>query len=420
VAAVLAVLGGCGGGDLLDPYPVQVDLTAGAALVTVSSGLEGERIPAVLDTMAPITILDGFVPGEPIPSARRRKVDLTLYAGSGDAAIPRAEFLGVSAFELHPCSDESGYCQFGLDANLTQFRAIVGADVMARGAVRFDVPASAVTFFPDIAGDDDARGRACDAVFPSPFAGGGTLTLAGSEVVFSGTRVALGACLHFDVTQPNELDRGADALFVLSTGIGISVLSESAYERYRVRVGDAGLAPALGDLSTGRLHLPSGELTARLGTVTRVALVGQGSDQRGPCQEVYANHVLSVNGCRDTASPVSPCPCSDDRTFCSTAATIELADSFPVAVISDLAPLLQALRDELRPSYPEVDGILGLGALGATSLDIDYHNQRMLARCADGTNCATRPEVRSLNKLSEIAACLGSTDTGVTGPPPAR
>lgn len=408
---------GCGGGDLIDPFPVSIDTASGAALLTASAGLDGERIPAVLDTMAPITIVDGFVPGEPVPSPRRRQIDLAVYAGTGDSAIPRAEFLGVSAFEIHPCPDGGAFCELGVDDSRTQFRAIVGADVMSRGAVRFDLPASSVTFFPDIAGDDEARGRACDAVFPSPFTGGGTLTLGGAEVVFSSSRIAIGTCLHYDATRSQA---GADMLMVLSTGVTISLLSESAYERYRARVGDAGQAPALGDLPPGEVHLPSGTIAARMGTVTRAALVGEGSDERGPCQEVYANHVLSANACRAADPPVTPCPCADGRTFCSTAAVIELDRSFPIAVISDLDPLLQALRDELRPEYPEVDGILGLGALAPTSIDVDYRNSRVLARCDDPTECAARPAVRSLDKLREIAACIGDDGGVVTAPAPVR
>lgn len=413
VSILVLGLNGCGSGDLIDPFPMSIDVSSGAAMLTVSAGLEGERIPAVLDTMSPITIIDGFVQGEPVPSPRRRQTDLALYAG----AVPRAEFLGVSAFEIHPCPDRSAYCELGVGDSRAQFRAIVGADVLSRGAVRFDLPASTVTFFPDIAGDDESRGRACAAVFPSPFSGGGTLTLGGSEVDFSSSRIALGACLHYDVSRR---DSGADVLMVLSSGISVSVLSESAYERYRERVGDAAMAPALGNLPPGQVHMPSGTVAARMGTITRAALVGEGSDERGPCQELYANHVLSANGCRDPDAPVRPCPCADDRTFCSTAATVELDRAFPVAVISDLDPLLQALRNELRPQYPEVDGILGLGALAPTSVDIDYPNQRVLFQCEDDSQCTARPEVRSLNTLPEIAACVGGPADPVAAPTRAR
>jgi hypothetical protein len=254
-------------------------------------------------------------------------------------------------------------------------------------------------------------------VFPSPFSGGGTLTLGGSEAEFSSSRVALSACLHYDVASSSS---GADVLMVLSSGISVSVLSESAYERYRQRVGDAGMAPALADLPPGQVHLPSGTVAARMGTITRAALVGEGSDERGPCQEVYANHVLSVDGCRDPTAPVRPCPCADGDTFCSTAATVELDRTFPVAVISDLDPLLQALRNELRPRYPEVDGILGLGALAPTSVDIDYRNSRLLFRCEDQSECTARPEVRSESTLPEIAACLAGPGDPVTAPAGAR
>ncbi|MGH8794310.1 MAG: M50 family metallopeptidase, partial [Stackebrandtia sp.] len=44
---------------------------------------------------------------------------------------------------------------------------------------------------------------------------------------------------------------------------------------------------------------------------------------------------------------------------------LEMGGSVRVAVIDDTSPLLQALRAEIRPEGPEIDGILGAAALAA-------------------------------------------------------
>jgi hypothetical protein len=407
ILAILLLAAACGTADSeIDPYPVSVDVSDGPLMIATSPGLDGSQIDAVIDTLSPITVLDPFVPGEPEAAPRRRQTDLVLYSGTGDTAIPRLSFAGVSTFELHPCTGVDGLCQLGVGDDTRPVRAILGADVLSRFAVRVDVPQSTIRLFPDIAGSNAARGRACEAVLDNPFAGGGTLVLGGSEVQFTGNRIAIGSCLHYDVDQPEQTDRGTDALFILSTGIAISVLSESSYDRYAAQVDDAAIAPALADLPETTLYMPSGGTLGRLGQISRLALVGEGSVERGPCQELYANHILATNQCEAAEDPVAPCPCANNQTFCSTAAAVEIERSFPVVVVDDLDPLLQALRDELRPNYPEVDGVLALSAVAPLSFDVDYPNGRLLVRCSSDAGCQARPAVRSRDRLPEIAACL--------------
>ena len=77
-------------------------------------------------------------------------------------------------------------------------------------------------------------------------------------------------------------------------------------------------------------------------------------------------------------------------------AIVELAPAagLDVLVISDANPTLQALRTELRPDQPEVDGILGTNALRDLELDVDYpHNRaaRALHRTDGSAGCVTRP-----------------------------
>ena len=69
---------------------------------------------------------------------------------------------------------------------------------------------------------------------------------------------------------------------------------------------------------------------------------------------------------------------------------------------------LQALRTELRPDRPEVDGILGANALHQAEIDIDYVNDRMLARCtAAAPACQARPEIIRAADRTQINGCLG-------------
>jgi hypothetical protein len=49
-----------------------------------------------------------------------------------------------------------------------------------------------------------------------------------------------------------------------------------------------------------------------------------------------------------------------------------MSGAIPVAVIADDEPFLQGLRFDVRPEGPEVDGLIGAGALGRSRVEIDY------------------------------------------------
>jgi len=392
--------------DLYDPYPVPVDLTTGPVLVRASSGRNGTPYVAVVDTLSPMTVVDDFEPGTPSDSTRRQ-VDLVIRDQS-QPPISRWLFPQVSTIDTHPCEDTESLCQVGLGSATSRIRSIIGADLLGRGAVSFDMPESQMRFFPDVAGENGDRGRACQAVFVSPFAGGGTLIVGGADVTYPARRIALGVCIHYDAEEADPLRRGAPGLLVVSTGLGTTLLSQSAYDRYAALVDDPAIAPPRSSLPITDLYLPQGRVEVRLGNITRIALVGEGSDQRGPCRELYANHIMSAStdGCKARGLEDDACPCTDSRNFCSTAAAVEIDRDIPVAIVSDLEPFLQALRDELRPKLPELDGILGTNALAPLRFDVDYKNERAIATCQDPDSCTVRPAVRNKNAVEEIAHCL--------------
>jgi hypothetical protein len=403
-------------------YPIPVDTGSGPVLVNLRTGAQEPVITATVDTLSPLTIIDSAVPGLAVPDQRRRSLELTLLAsgtdmdsGMGVEPIPRARFQGVSTLDLHVCGEGSstveGYCQVGPGDAPRDIQGILGADLLAKNAVRFDFRERLMSFFPDIAGSNEDRSELCEAVFSDPFYGGGTMVVGGAEISFAGRRPAVGACF-FDRVAEDAQGRvcpatgeaqGIDGLFVVSTGLGITLITQSAYERYRVL---HPAAPASSALEAITVHMPPGPIAARMAVLEDMAIVGEASATRGPCSERYANDFLSR--CRSCDETTIACPCGD-REFCQAGAVVEIAGPLVAAVIPDSEPVIQALRAELRPDLPEVSGIIGVAAMEALELDVDYPNNRLLARCMDPLACRVRPAVLNAASLSQTRACLPAT-----------
>lgn len=391
LAAALAVgLAGCGceHGVFADHRPIAIDLTTGAVVINVGEAGQAPR-PAVIDLLAPFTVVEAAADAPP----SRRCTDLTLYQGD----VPRAH-LDLTVTALPPQGDTAGAA------------ALIGGDAFSGAALRLDFAGSSMTILPDIAGSAQARGELCEAQFPDPFRGGGTLFIGGTEVSFPARRIAIGACLSYETAVAGDTpaddaapldDRGADVQLVLSTGIGTTILSESAYARWRAA---SGLGGDVATLPAGAVTLPYwGAIAGKIGTVDRIALVGYHEDRRGPCRQVYAHHLLAgrVGGCAEG----DDCPCLEDS-FCRVPSVVELADPVEVLIVPDDLDVLQALRAELRPRVAEIDGILGTDALAPTSLDVDPRNNRLLFRCA-AAGCTSRPELITVKTVRDVVPeCL--------------
>ena len=407
-AAALVVCGGC---SLLtdsyatndfsgDPYPIAVDTSTGAILVGMRQDNAPDRT-AVIDILSPLSLID---PG-PGTTAQLQSGDMVLLGrdGTGMLAQPRAKFVGADILSLHPCDDD--ICVVGNATSERAYDAVIGANALAGDAVRLRLADDTIFVLADVGGDDHGRSYACDAVFPSPYRGGGTLVIAGTELAFTGRRVMMQICLGDNPSAPLQSQRGADVLLVGSTGIGRTILGESAYERYRfAHAGDAVPPPPLTQLPADAVYLPSGPVAGRVATIPHFALVAASSSSpRAPCRQVYASHLLAQRDCEDG----DECPCDSGDTFCAIPAVVELQPTggLSVLVISDDDPTLQALRTELRPDQPEVDGILGTDAIRDAELDIDYPHDRVLGRCADD-RCRTRPALPDVADRDQVLGCL--------------
>lgn len=418
IAAACSAMACDPGVTTITPFPIAVDPDSVTIMVGVDLDRTGAPVPAVIDTMSPLTVVDPVPRGEARTEPRRRSRELTIYSAGPGEPVAQARFPGVDTLDLRPCAgtadDGDRACVLGFAGEERPIPVILGADLWARGAIRFGFADNQISLFPDISGSNQARAHLCEAVFPQPFYGGGTLLVGGAEVSFNGRRIAVGACLLAesaagggacplaeedeapDAAPPAPLPdvNALNALFVISTGIPITLVSQSFFDRYRTACATLGVScdTALGPAET--LHLVSGPITVRRATIVDLALVSEFSDERGPCQELYASAYM--RRCGDCISPAQDaCPCKDDDRFCRAGAAVTLRQAVEVAVVPDTSALLQALRDELRPALPELDGILAPSALEPLVLDVDYNNNRVIARCdPDHTDvCVTLPAV---------------------------
>jgi hypothetical protein len=411
-----------------DPDPIYVDSSTGAVLIGVCDDLDGPCSDdgnstirtGVLDIMSPVTVID---PGA-AAVASESDPDLYVYgatAGEGGLTTPRAEIDEPTVLSLHLCATDD--CDVGTGDAPAAISALVGANALSGDAVRLRLVDDEIFILADIAGGDFYRTLMCDAVMTSPYQGGGTMLVGGTELAFSNYRPTMGACLAYhpypDVPQS---ERGADALLVISTSLGISILGTTAYENYRHEQDDA--PPDVADLPTDSVYLPSGLVTGHRATIPTLALVGpSGKTPRSPCRNLYANHLFTDlecapgdrdDPCATTADvPFRDEPCDTDHT-CDAPSAIELQPpaGIDMLIVDDADQTLQALRAELRPNQPEVDGILGTDALRQIELDADYPHDRILGRCTDPVDCSTRPEITGVEARPDVQNCVHAQPFG--------
>jgi hypothetical protein len=406
-----------------DEYPIFVDTSSGA----LRMGLRQSGVPdrsAILDVLSPVTLVD------PGPSAAPSidTVSITLLGQrtpTDPADHPRAVLVDKQVISIHPCEETVAPCVIGPTTAPIEYGAIVGADALAGDAVRLRLGDDQIFVLPDIGGEEVYRTRACDGVFPSPYRGGGTLLIGGTELPFGGRRIAVATCLgDLPTARWSQGYRGADALFVMSTSIGPSLIGESAYRRYvdahppclpptppDVDPECPPIPPPFESLPEGTINLPSGPVDGRFGTIPNLALVAASSaTPRAACRQVYASHFMLQRNC----NTADDCPCEDPQdVFCGAPAILHVAPpaGIPIFVVADSNATLQALRAELRPNQAEVDGILGTSAMKTAEIDVDYPHNRLLVRCS-GEGCITRPQITEASDRNQARGCLKNTPPG--------
>jgi hypothetical protein len=222
-------------------------------------------------------------------------------------------------------------------------------------------------------------------------------------------------CKEMDAAR---LATGVDLALVLDTGIGPLVLGQAAWTRVAAKLATA---PAM---MSGPLRIATwpDPIAASWSTLPRFALVdleAGGATDPGPCVELgRARRVeqVSFQTVMGLAPDACTQPCDNDPRepdkSQNSAAYLELTDQIPVAVIADEEPYLQGLRFDVRPEGPEVDGIVGAGALGRSRVEIDYLSgpARAVFSCepeAPRTECRAAARCPRLPDRGDQHLCFG-------------
>jgi hypothetical protein len=466
LAVTLAVTAGCDDGfsAFLDSLPIAIsrapagDSTGapGALYATAASpDARARAFPMVVSTGTPMTLLAGPVVGR--PATERAGFDLldpASVAADPDTPIVRGSFRNVSILRLplEPIGD--GTCADCVPGG------ILGGDILRRYSV--DIRPSAacpggsglcpsMTFWNHLGADLGYLQDSGYAVLRFALAGGGEVTADGDPDIFgqrgplvvSPTRIVLRSCAVPDAFVPTEprtmccteadaarLATGVDLALMLDTGVGPLVLSEKAWTRVMARLPGAPLP-----LPGGQLRIATWNTiieTVGWSVIPNFALVdletGPATDP-GPCVELQrARRIerVSVQIASDMANGIasSACtePCDNDPRepdkAQNSAAYLELNGQIPVAIVRDDEPYLQGLRFDVRPEGPELDGVIGAGALGQARVEIDYVSgpPRAVFSCepeAMRTACWAAARCPRLPDASYRHVCFGQPSHGL-------
>lgn len=354
---------------------------------------DGETRQALIDIATPLTVLNQQARSQALPgegpfadyqllvSLGEKRGDLRLRDGL-NPTISRFIFRDVRVFDL-PLNGVGLGDPHHVDG-------IVGGDLLARFVVRLgygnhsyvSLGAGMADTDEEISADCDERllldadveRPDCSAVLRATRYGGGTILLGDKELDIPATRLVLGACMAPEPFDPlsgsSRLipdSSGVPVSALVSTGFGVSVIARSAFERLKAR------RPELVEGAASTLHLPNGAQQVTLTELPILVLVDDLTVDLGPCQELSRRRRLLLAH-RDGLD-------ARDRTHIG-AAVAEVNTPVVFAILADEAPLLQGLRNELRPLVADVDVVLGGNFLSHFEPTFDFPGGRVVLRCA--------------------------------------
>jgi len=398
--------------------------------------VDGQPTVVAIDSSAPLTFLAGRA--DVTPHMTRRSFDLLGAKTNTEGNLPiRARFSDVAVLPL------------GLDPAGPGL--VLGADLLKNLSLQIVFGAPQITFWfaqnapdsffgaPQCTGTADAP--TCTAVLHFNLQGGGELTAVSEPdflgltgpVEFAPSRAVLRVCAApapadpVNDPQPTCCARadavtqatGANLALVIATGVGPTVLSQSAWNRIVATQAVAPPTPAAGPaLSIPWLSAPLTAVT--WSTLPRMALVDLEADPSvnpGACVELgRARRMEWIERHQTGASPACFQPCDADLGDASkaqnSAGYLELGGPLPVVIIPDGTGFLDSLRAELRQQGPQIDGLLGTDILATTTLELNYGPSpaRALFTCDPGaarTACLATPRCERQNSPGDLHSCFG-------------
>ena len=216
---------------------------------------------------------------------------------------------------------------------------------------------------------------------------------------------------------------GANLALLVDTGIGPLVLGQAAWDRVVAAARATGVELAAPTLMPGSLSMAGAPtpIDASWSEIPRLALVdleAGGNDDPGACVELGRARRIEWVSYQNVKNAVPACvqPCDTDvrepQKAQSSAAYIELGGAIPVAVVADDTLFLQSLRFDVRPEGPELDGIIGAGALGSSRVELDFLSSqpRALFTCepeAPREACRAAPRCPRLPSQDDLHSCFG-------------
>ncbi len=220
------------------------------------------------------------------------------------------------------------------------------------------------------------------------------------------------------------LATGVDLSLVLATGTGPTILGRSAWARIEERLP----TPPARRRAPLRLATIATPIDAEWAMLPRLALVDREAEvtsDPGPCVELgRARRLEQVAFSQAQNAEHAACvlPCDQDpntnRKALNGAGYLELGDAIEVAIIDDREPLLQTLRQQIRPEGPEVNGVLGAAALRNARLELDYSSERIVAACEAGVPsnaCRAVGRCPRLPGAGQTHSCFGLAPHGLPG-----
>lgn len=328
---------------------------------------------------------------------------------------PRFIFRNLQTYDLplSPVGLQSG-SGATLSGQTTALGAVLGASLLRNFAVRLAYLGSSprMTLLDEIPDTHEQLSDDCDhdglpeqadpgcaGVFGARPQGGGLLETADGTATLPPTRLVLGVCLVPEVFDRSKADpslppaqqqhgaatiSGVPAEAVVSTGLGVTVVSATLADRLRARLGGTVSERA------GTLSLPGGSAAVTLLDLPRLALVSGETRELGPCGELALRRRLLLAG--TVGLTAEDQALLDDKKINGASAAL-LAARVEVAVLADESDLLQGLRQELRPATASIDAVLGGDVLKAFEVELDYPASRVILRCAEQTTAQGTCEV---------------------------
>ena len=431
-----ALTAGCGDefSALLDSFPIALTRAPmgggmpgdGALIATASPpGTTAAKFPMLFSTGSALTLLVG--PPNDHPATQKEGFDL-LDPTNGAL---RGSFRNVSLLKLplSPAGDGSVIPGGILGGDiLRNYSVDIRFGATCPGSLPTDTAlCSSVTFWGHLGPDLGFLEDSGYAVLRFSLFGGGEVSAEGDPdflgqrgpLVLQPTRVVFRTCAAPKPFLPTDardtccqesdaqrLKTGVDLALMLDTGVGPLVLSRSAWTRVLAALAAQADPAAMPAEMSGTLDIATWPtpIPATWSTIPRFALVDNetgGATDPGPCVELGRSRrieqvsvIVQAAEAMQVATDVCTQPCDNDAREAdksqNSAAYLELNGTIAVAVIADEEPYLQGLRFDVRPEGPELDGVVGAGALGQSRVEIDYasDSKRAVFSCEQGVERA--------------------------------